>query len=121
MNLIDTSALYNFLVKGETGFLANSFILDLTLYEFANVIWKHYAKIKTLSKDESYDIIENFNSVPFKIIRIESDHLFQIFSIASEYRITVYDSAYIYYAKRHSLNLITSDDTLSKVWKGIKK
>jgi len=116
MNLIDTSALYDMIAQRKAEAIRESFILDLTIYEFGNAVWKQHRRSKGISKNECRVLIESFTKLGLRPIRIDTADLAAISAIAGDYDVTVYDAAYIYYAKRHSLDLITSDEKLGKAW-----
>ncbi len=112
MKLIDTSALYDIIAEGKK--IENFFILDLTLYEFGNALWKNRKNQKCPL------ILKDFRGLDLKIIRIDTKDIVGIFDIAQRNSITVYDAAYAYYAKKYGLELITADKMLQKVWEKIK-
>lgn len=115
MQLIDTSAIYDMISKKEADSIRQAFILDLTIYEFANVIWKQH-KFRKLEKKDCDILIENFTKLGFKMIRINPEDIQTISAIAIETGITVYDAAYVYYAEKFGLKLVTSDQKLGAAW-----
>ena len=115
MKLIDTSILYEIISERETDVIRNSFILDLTIYEFGNAVWKQH-KFFGIPKKECVGLIENFSKLGLRIIRINLNDLTEITEVAIKQGITVYDASYIFYAKKHSLELLTSDEKMKKAW-----
>jgi len=115
MILYDASAFFE-LLKQET-ISKDSFILDLGIYEIGNVLWKQKNLLKTIDKNEANKFME-FVGVWESIIRtIPPDDFSKIYEIAERNNTTFYDSAYIHFAKKYALNLLTCDEKLYKTAK----
>ncbi|BCS93086.1 Exonuclease VapC9 [Metallosphaera sp. J1] len=122
--LFDTSALYPFimeLLKGKISFdfLSNIYILDLTVYEIGNVLWKD-SKISNKIKDP-VETMENFLNIIKKFNLISKIDYVKVLKIAIERDLTFYDSAYVYVAEENNLTLITYDEELLGKTKNAKK
>lgn len=122
--LFDTSALYPFimeLLKGKISFdfLSNVYILDLTVYEIGNVLWKDN-KISNKIKDP-VETMENFLNIIKKFNLISKIDYVKVLKIAIERDLTFYDSAYVYVAEENNLTLITYDEELLGKTKNAKK
>ncbi len=93
--------------------IANQYILDLTIYEVSNAIWKEVVLFKNLTRDEAIEFMNNILNILQKmnIIRIKED-LDKIMSIAIEEELTFYDAAYLYAAMKNKLTLVTNDEKL---------
>ncbi len=117
MNLYDTSELFEVLRKGEP---ASGYILDLTVYELINVVWK-YVRKGTVDVEEGLGLIESFLEQDVDIIRVDPEDEKGILSLALETGLTAYDAAYAFYAKKYGLKLRTKDKKLKNVWENIKK
>ena len=115
--LIDASALLD-LMRRRKEVVLNQCILDLTVYEIGNAIWKEAYFFKTLMKGEALDFMKNFANITVKmrVISIHND-LEEIMNIAIEEKLTFYDAAYLYFAAKNKLTLVTNDKKLYKAAK----
>ncbi len=116
MIILDASALYPLakLSRGKEEFIANilveekTAILDLTLYETANA-----AVIEARRKliNDPLRLVKAVSTLIeyLTVIRINQNDLIPISTLARETGLTVYDAAYVYYAKKHGAKLITCD------------
>lgn len=110
--LLDANAFLD-LIKRRKTLIKGQYILDLTMYEVSNAIWKEVVLFKTLTKDEAVTLMNEITNIVQKlnIIRIQDD-LDKIMEIAIKERLTFYDAAYLYFAKKYQLILITNDKKL---------
>lgn len=110
--LFDTSAFLDLIRKKRL--IVNSYILDLTIYEIGNAIWKETVLFNALSWDEAIEFMRNISNILNKmiIIHIDVNDLNEIIKIAIQERLTFYDSAYLYYARKNKLILVTNDKKL---------
>jgi len=113
--LLDTSALYPLIIRLREKLLLyeNRFvILDLTIYEIGNTIWKEYKRgsIKDLALvvDMFKEIIKNLEKLNI------GQKILEVLEIAKKNNITFYDASYIYVAKEYKLKLVTEDLDLLK-------
>jgi len=115
--LIDASALLD-LIRKKREEILDQYILDLTIYEIGNAIWKEAYLFKTLTKREATDFMKNFSNikVKMKIIKVEND-LEDIMDMAIKEKLTFYDAAYLYFAIKNKLVLVTNDKKLYEVAK----
>ncbi len=116
MYLIDTSALYPLIkyLREEIIDYTDQFrILDLTLYEVGNVIWKEYRRglIKNLTKT-----VKMFTAILDSIekISIKPNDLSEIVSIALNNNISFYDASYIFIANKYGYTLVSEDNDIIK-------
>jgi len=110
--LLDANAFLD-LVKRRKTLIKGQYILDLTIYEIGNAIWKEAVLFKTLTKDEAVTLMDEITNIVQKlnIIRIQDD-LDKIMEIAIKEQLTFYDAAYLYFAKKYQLILVTNDKKL---------
>jgi len=110
--LLDANAFLD-LIKRRKTLIKGQYILDLTMYEVSNAIWKEVVLFKTLTKDEAVTLMNEITNIVQKlnIIRIQDD-LDKIMEIAIKERLTFYDAAYLYFAKKYQLILVTNDKKL---------
>ncbi len=110
--LLDANAFLD-LVKRRKTLIKGQYILDLTIYEIGNAIWKETVLFKTLTKDEAVTLMDEITNIVQKlnIIRIQDD-LDKIMEIAIKEQLTFYDAAYLYFAKKYQLILVTNDKKL---------
>lgn len=116
--LFDANAFLD-LIRRKKALIAGQYILDLTIYEIGNAIWKEATLFRTLTMNEAVQFMANLLSVVQKmnIIRIEED-LDQIMELAIETHLTFYDAAYLYFAIKKGLTLVTNDKKLFRVAEG---
>lgn len=109
MKIYDTSALFEHI--GKTKLELSAFILDLTIYEFGNVVLKHHKKFKKIEEEEAeglIDIISNWGN----FIYVNKSDSREIYSLACGLGLTFYDAAYVFYAKKYGAVLETADKEL---------
>ena len=87
-------------------------ILDLTIYEIGNIIWKEYTRGKI--KDPVL-VMKMFEEIIRNMKKLSSNQeMLEIFDVAVKNNITFYDASYIYIARKHGLKLVTEDADLLK-------
>ena len=115
--LVDTSALYPLILKLKHKVVEIAEILrilDLTLYEVGNVIWKEYKLGRIRDLD---GVVSMFSEVLswIKIDEIELKDLKEIAKLAVNRGVPFYDASYIYIAEKRGYKLVTLDsDVLEK-------
>jgi predicted nucleic acid-binding protein len=116
--LLDASAFILLIKKAnvQTTFrcLQNSLILDLTVYEVGNAIWRESSLAKFLTAEEAKMLEKVAQIILSRTDKIlNEDITFQkIMEIAKTEGLSFYDSSYIYFAKQKNIKLITEDQTL---------
>jgi len=97
--------------------LKNQQTLDLARYELGNIIWKESVLRKTISTEEAISKAKHLAKL-FKIMeifKIETDMDFaETMKIASKLKLTFYDAAYLYIARKNKLKLVTEDKELKE-------
>jgi predicted nucleic acid-binding protein len=117
-NLIDASALMILIKNADTDttieLLQDSQILDLTLYEIGNAIWKETNLTKFLTRKETQRLGETAQIILTNLNRIttEPDAFQNILEIALTENLTYYDASYLHAAKQNNLQLVTEDQKL---------
>ncbi len=107
--LIDTSALYPLVIKlGENLFdyIERFAILDLTLYEVGNVLWKEKRSGKITNMESA---VSFFEELLRNMHKLSIDNIGEVLNIALEKNLTFYDASYIYVAEKNKLKLVTED------------
>mgnify|MGYP000672151256 CR=1 FL=1 len=112
--LFDASAILNIIKYEKTYLLYEQYTLDLALYEIGNAIWKEVNLFHTITLKESEILITSLQVILTKlnIFQIKPDLLKEIIGLASEESLTFYDAAYLYFAIKNGLTLITDDNKL---------
>ncbi|MGP3667238.1 MAG: type II toxin-antitoxin system VapC family toxin [Candidatus Bathyarchaeota archaeon] len=113
--LFDASSILEALVKGSVRVLNNNYTVEIARYELGNILWRRRTLIGDVD-DEEYIRLTNLLKTTLKllnIINIEC-HETNILKIAKEFKITFYDSAYVFTAKTKNLLLVTEDEELKK-------
>ncbi|MGQ4891171.1 MAG: type II toxin-antitoxin system VapC family toxin [Candidatus Njordarchaeia archaeon] len=113
--LFDTSALMDLIERKKHNILKGQYVLDLTVYEVGNIIWKMVNIFGSLNKRSAIELSKQINIIISKlnILRIENN-MENILEIAVNERLTFYDASYIYFARVNNLILVTNDQKLLK-------
>lgn len=117
--LFDASALIDVII-GEDGaevgisVVFNEVLLDLTMYEAANALWKIAVAQDLLSDDELQDAITILDRLD-REVQFESAtgvELDRTMRVARRDGLTFYDASYLSIAERDGLSLVTEDTAL---------
>ena len=122
--LFDASALVNIMVnRGSetTKLLRNNMILDLTVYEVGNTIWKLCYLEKKISYEQACKFLNSFLTLldymdVLSINGIEEN----VKNLSVEEGMTFYDASYLAVAENKDLILVTDDAMLAKVASKVK-
>ena len=121
LRLFDASALVNLMVTRGGSALEvakGNDVLDLTLYEGGNALWKLstlLGKISTEDADSLLRVMARTAVHHMNLIRVsELDHL-SIAGMARAERVTYYDAAYVTAARERDRELVTDDARLASV------
>ncbi len=104
-----------YLRRDAVKILRNNYVLDLTIYEVGNAIWRETALLKYLVEDEALtmykDMLKIFSHM--NIVKPKNPEL--VLNLAMKIRLTYYDAAYVTVASEEDLTLVTDDKKLIKV------
>ena len=92
-------------------------LLDLTLYELGNAIWKINKLYKKPDKNTAHESMEQAYYLTALMNKHEIKNKQTYLSImenAFQYNLTYYDAAYLTTAQQHKLTLVTEDKQLEK-------
>jgi predicted nucleic acid-binding protein len=116
--LFDTSALLNIMIRNGSRvpkLLRSQSILDLTMYEAGNVIWKLAYLQKRITPQQACKILESFLLLKQNMRVLGTDGMEEkIKNLSLDTGLTFYDSAYVVAAEQAGLVLVTDDDSLAK-------
>jgi len=89
--------------------LNNQTILDLTLYELGNIIWK-----ETTTREEAITRVKALEKIAtiMQIHRITTEDLTLITQNSAKHNLTFYDSTYLTIAQTQNTALVTEDQQL---------
>ena len=112
----------NLVKKGMLRGFSDGFILDLTIYEAVNVVWKEYYLLNKISMDTAAKFIEVLSKI-FEVISVLSVKGLEseVFNIAVKHGLTIYDASYVTVAMRRKLTLVTDDKELRETVSHIVK
>jgi len=118
--LFDASALVNIIVSraGEAlDVTKGRDILDLTVYEAGNSLWKLNVIHKKLDAEEAASLLLVVAKLSkhMDVLGVSQLDLASVLGLAVQERISFYDAAYLHAAKERGLELITDDAKLKKV------
>ncbi len=118
--LLDTSALYPLILMLRENLLSYSNIfsvLDLTIYEAGNVIWKEHRKGRIKDPRAVASLFQEiFNIIP--ILKLGAN-IQEVLELALSENITFYDASYLYMARIHGAKLVTEDQDLQRFHESI--
>ena len=113
--LFDASSIFEALIRGNVRVLNKNYTLDIARYELGNILWRRRILVGDID-DEEYarlaDLIKRTLRL-LNIIGIEC-HEQEILRIAKEFKITFYDSAYVFVAKAKKIPFVTEDEKLKR-------
>jgi predicted nucleic acid-binding protein len=118
--LFDASALVNVVVsraEASIDITRGHGILDLTLYETGNALWKLGTIHRRLSVEEASSLLAVTAKLSkhMTVLSASEADLPLILSMAFRERASFYDSAYVHLARERALELITDDSRLMKI------
>jgi len=113
--LVDASALYPLVLKLREKLLEYSsllVVLDLTLYEVGNVVWKEHRRGRIRDPTMVAGLFQEiFNIIPVQSFNAD---ISRVLGIAAEENLTFYDASYLYTARAQGLKLVTEDQDLQR-------
>ena len=113
--LFDASSLVELLLGDDDIAVAfDERMLDLTVYEAANALWKLGVARDQLAESEldtAVDVLERLEA-ELRVKNVTGSGLTDTVAVAREHGLTVYDSAYLVAAERHQLTVVTEDSAL---------
>lgn len=113
--LFDASSIFEALIRGNIKILNNNYTVEIARYELANILWRRRILVGDLN-DEEYTHLANLIKMTLKLLNITDIecHETEILKIAKEFKITFYDSAYVFFAKTKKIPLVTEDEKLKR-------
>ena len=111
--IFDASAIVNLVKKGRLTPLSDGVTLDLALYEGLNAVLKEHLLIKKLDHDLAARYIDIITRI-FDVIEARSIKGLEgeVFNIARDHGLTIYDASYVAVALTDGLTLVTDDNML---------
>jgi len=113
--LFDASSLVELLLGDDDVAVAfDERMLDLTVYEAANALWKLGVARDQLAESEldtAVDVLERLEA-ELRVKNVTGSGLTDTVAVAREHGLTVYDAAYLVAAERHQLTVVTEDSAL---------
>jgi predicted nucleic acid-binding protein len=113
--LFDASSLVELLLGDDDIAVAfDERMLDLTVYEAANALWKVGVARDQLAESEldtAVDVLERLEA-ELRVKNVTGSGLTDTVAVAREHGLTVYDAAYLVAAERHQLTVVTEDSAL---------
>ncbi|ADD04478.1 homolog to endonuclease VapC [Natrialba magadii ATCC 43099] len=117
--LFDASSVVELLI-GERGvnvdisILFDEYLLDLTMYEAANALWKTGLAHDNLTESELEDAVTILSRLgtEVRLETVSNETLTSTMDVAQSNGLTFYDAAYLATAERTDLTLVTEDSAL---------
>ncbi len=117
-SLFDASALLNLLRNKESRsikILDDQHVLDLTLYEVSNAIWKLSYRENKLTREQSRLLLDSILTL---LSRMQTNNIKglekHVYDLSTKEGLTIYDASYLAVAERSGLVLVTDDLQLAK-------
>ncbi len=111
--LLDASAIYPLVLRLREELLSyvdRFAVLDLTVYEVGNVIWKEFRRGRIRDPMIVAKLFEElFNSIPVLRPQIR---LREVVKLAISENLTFYDASYLYAARIYRMKIVTEDSDL---------
>jgi predicted nucleic acid-binding protein len=79
-------------------------ILDLTLYEVANVVTRRFKAAAPAAS-----AVHGVLAASERVVRVDADILADTVGVVAEHGLTAYDAAYVAVARRYSWTLVSTD------------
>lgn len=79
-------------------------VLDLTLYEVANVVTRRFNEVAPATA-----AVQAVLAASGRVVRADADTIADTVGIAAEHGLTAYDAAYVAAARRHDWTLVSTD------------
>jgi predicted nucleic acid-binding protein len=97
-------------------------MLDLTLYEVGNTLWKEGSLRGVLKEDEAKSLMRYARIVLGSVPRvgITADDFEGVYEVAHNSKLSYYDAAYLYTARKSKLTLVTEDHKLLEAAHDVK-
>jgi predicted nucleic acid-binding protein len=97
-------------------YFKGSFILDLTLYELGNIIWKACSLRRVISEEEALEGAKDLAKVLelARRVQLKEEDVEEVMRLALSLGLTFYDASYLYLAKSKDYVLVTEDEDLLK-------
>lgn len=114
--LFDSSSLIYAVRLKKIGILAGNYIQGLTVYEVLNALWKEAYVLRKMSKNEAGNLLDVFIRLLDHLKMLDSRGLeSEVFRMAVETGLTVYDASYLALARKEKLTLVTEDVKLRNI------
>ena len=113
--LLDASAIYPLVLrlrKGLLRYVDRFAVLDLTVYEVGNVLWKEFRRGRIKRLEPVVTLFEELFSY-VEVLRPRIG-LGEVVKLAVKEGLTFYDASYLYTARTSGMNLVTEDSDLLK-------
>ncbi|BBE42744.1 Conserved Archaeal protein [Conexivisphaera calida] len=113
MYVFDASSILNLTKRGLAKIFMNGSTLNLAYYESLNAVWKEFALLKRIDEETALEYVRVLDMV-FEALEKEDIEGYEmdIFRLASNEGLTVYDASYLFLAIRRRSTLVTDDDEL---------
>lgn len=94
--------------------MENSITLDLAKYELGNTVLKDLTILKRLDETKAHKLVAFLYQLLDTIKQIKLSEGEEVLKIASDFKLSFYDAAYVYCAKASNLVFVTEDEKLKK-------
>jgi len=113
--LFDASSIFEALIRGNVRVLNNNYTVEIARYELANILWRRRILVGDID-DEEYARLASLMKMTLKLLNIININCNKtdILKIAKDFKITFYDSAYVFIAKTKKISLVTEDEKLKR-------
>ena len=115
---LDASSLLNVVRTKDSrsiGILNKQYILDLTVYEVSNAIWRLSYREKKITQEQSFALLDSILLLMQRMNAVDIRGLEKrMYELATKEGLTTYDSSYLTLAEKLGLVLVTDDRELER-------
>lgn len=113
--LFDASSIYAMVKAEKAQFLILSDTCDLARYELGNILLTERHLRKTITETEQRSLLDLITrSLNLMIALSVSGCEQEIVDLAVKYNLSFYDAAYVYFAKKNDVTMVTEDSRIAK-------
>lgn len=113
MLVFDASSIFEAIAKNRIELIVNAYTTDLARYELLNAVWKKCRLRRELREHECEKLAELLKRILSTMNTASADcHEQEVFKLAIELNLTVYDATYLLAAIKLGATLVTEDGNL---------
>ncbi len=112
--ILDASSLYKMADMNKLEIIEYSITLDLARYDVGNAVLNDLVHLKQIEEIKACKLIVFLYQVLDTIDQVKITEGEDVLKLATKFKISFYDAAYVYYAKASNTILVTEDEKLRR-------